>query len=104
MIKSPCYSILNPYELYYGGWIDFWDTEVRQDSTDHAVYLQLREHVNYEQDKDEYNETSHHKARYTLVPYILQTKLHVNWNVYVNVASPPTSTDPPPVKSGNPPL
>ena len=28
-------------EIYAGGWIEFWDKEVRQDSTDHALYFKL---------------------------------------------------------------
>jgi len=86
-LKSPNYSLLQPYELFFGGWIDFWDTEVRQDGTDHAVYFRLIEHA---------------KGRYTVITYITQTKSPVHLNVYVNVANPPTSTDPPPT-TGKPP-
>jgi hypothetical protein len=87
MLKTSAYSLLQPYELFIGGWIDFWDTEVRQDGTDHAVYFKLHEIG---------------EDRYTVITYILQTKSPVHLNVYVNVANPPTSTDPPPTK-GKPP-
>lgn len=86
-LKDSNYKLLHPYELYFGGWIDFWDTEVRQDGTDHAVYFKMNEHI---------------KDRYTLITYITQTKSNVRLNVYVNVANPPTSTDPPPT-TGKPP-
>jgi hypothetical protein len=84
---NPDQTELNTYELYAGGWIDFWDTEVRQDGTDHALYFQFRDCG---------------EKKY-MTAYILQLKPNVALNVYVNIANPPTSTDPPPPKSGKPP-
>jgi hypothetical protein len=75
------------FELYAGGWIEFWDKEIRHGGTDHALYFKL---------------ISRGPGRYATA-YILQTRVHVGWNFYLSIASPPTSTDPPPVKSGKPP-
>jgi hypothetical protein len=80
------HSALHEYETYAGGWIDFWDTQVRQESTDHALIFKLR---------------ICDGKRY-MDAYILNIKKVDKLNVYVNVANPPTSTDPPPPPPGRP--
>jgi hypothetical protein len=81
---DPDHTPLHEYEIYAGGWIDFWDTVVRQDSTDHALYFKLR----------------NCDGKSYMDAYIRQLKSVVNLNVYVIVANPPTSTDPPPPPPG----
>jgi hypothetical protein len=73
----------HPYEVFTGGWVHFWDNEVRHGETDHAIY--------FDWDSKKMNVTVH----------LFQTKAILNWNVYVKV-NPPTSQDPPPVKSPPP--
>ena len=73
---------LQNFEIYAGGWIDFWDTEVRQDSTNHALCFKLRI----------CGEKKYMDAYIRQLNPIEKIKL----NVYVNIANPPTSTDPPP--------
>jgi hypothetical protein len=81
---DPKLVILHPYEIYVGGWVEFFDTEVRHGNTDHALYFEWD-----------------HTAK-SVTTYILQTIPNVSWNFYINI-TPPTSTDPPPPKSGKPP-
>jgi len=79
----------HPYEIYIGGWIHFFDEEVRCGESDHAVYFQW-----------EVEERA-------VIIYIMQTKHESHWNVNinanVNITKSPTSTDPPPPKTGQPP-
>jgi hypothetical protein len=72
------------FEIYASGWIDFWDTEVRQNSTDHALVFKLR----------------NCDGKWYMDAYIRQLKPFNKSNVYLNVANPPTSTDPPPPPPG----
>ena len=81
---DPKHTSLHDYEIYAGGWIDFWDKEVRQESTDHALVFKIR---------------NCDGKRY-MDAYIRQLNSVVKINVYVNVANPPTSTDPPPPPPG----
>jgi hypothetical protein len=78
---------LHNFEIYAGGWIDFWDTEVRQNSTDHALIFKRR----------------NCDGKWYMDAYILQLKKFDKSNVYLNVANPnpPTSTDPPPPPPGH---
>lgn len=68
-------SIPHPYEIFIGGWVYFYDSEVRHGETDHAIY--------FEWDRLKKNVTI----------YLYQTKPIFDWNVYVRV-NPPTSQDP----------
>jgi hypothetical protein len=81
---DPKLTPLHNYEIYAGGWIDFWDTEVRQNSTDHALVFKIR---------------NCDGKRY-MDAYIKQLKKFDKSNVYLNVANPPRSTDPPPPPPG----
>jgi hypothetical protein len=84
--KIPAGSIFNPHESFGGGWIEFWDREVRHGHIDHALHFKLN---------------TRGTEKYATA-FILQTRAHVGWNFYLNIASPPTSTDPPP-PPGKPP-
>jgi hypothetical protein len=77
----------HPYEIYVGGWVNFFDEEVRGGDSDHAVYFQW------------------HLIERAVTVYILQTKIVTGWNVNVNVniTNPPASTDPPPPPPHQPP-
>lgn len=77
----------HPFEIYCGGWVDFFDEQVRRGDTDHALYFDW-----------------HCKERAVSV-YKLQTKpvTSTNISVNVNVTNPPTSSDPPPPPPGKPP-
>lgn len=77
----------HPYEVFAGGWVHFYDTEVRHGELDHAIYFEWGQ--------------DHKEKKNSVTIYIYQTKPNINWNVYVRV-NPPTSQDPPPVKSPPP--
>jgi hypothetical protein len=83
---SESYPRPHPYEIYIGGWIQFFDEQVRCGDTEHAVYFEWE------------------IANRAVTIYILQTKPLHGWNVNVNIniTNPPTSTDPPPPKPGPP--
>jgi hypothetical protein len=83
---SQSYPRPHPYEIYIGGWIQFFDEQVRCGDTDHAVYFDWE------------------ITNRAVTIYILQTKPLHGWNVNVNIniTNPPTSTDPPPPKPGPP--
>jgi hypothetical protein len=67
----------HPYEIYIGGWLHFYDSEVQCGDSDHAVYF----HWDY-------------KCRCVTV-YISQLSKDKRWNVNVNVnVNPPGSSDP----------
>jgi hypothetical protein len=85
--KKGFYPIPHPYEIYIGGWIQFFDEEVRGGDTDHAVYFKWD------------------KPKKAVNVYILQTRplKGINVHVNVNITKSPTSTDPPPPKTGQPP-
>ncbi len=71
----------NPYEIYIGGWLHFYDTEVQNGNSDHAVYF----------DWD-------YKEKEYVTVYILQLIPHdkiLNIHVNVNITNPPGSQDPP---------
>jgi len=78
----------HPFEIYYGGWVHFYDEEVRQGDSDHALYLKWD------------------RGDMSLTVYILQLRPIVRWNpdvrVNVHITNPPTSSDPPAPK-GPPP-
>ncbi|HTB24300.1 MAG TPA: hypothetical protein VK711_02975 [Puia sp.] len=73
----------HPYEIFVGGWIHFYDEEVRHGETDHAIYFDWK------------------REERSVTIYILQAKPISRWNVYVKV-NPPGSQDPPPPKSPPP--
>jgi hypothetical protein len=75
----------HPYEIFIGGWLHFYDSEVQCGRSDHAVYF-------------DWNLGNH-----SVTVYILQLKPEFakRWNVYVDinppgVADPPTPKGPPP--------
>ena len=78
------YGLNHPYEIFIGGWVHFYDEEVRHGETDHALYF------DWDVEKE------------SVTVYILQTKSISSWNVYVKV-NPPASQDPPPPKTPPPP-
>jgi hypothetical protein len=81
-------ELLAPYELYAGGWLDFWDTVVRQDSTNHALYFRK----------------SICDGKTTVTAYIKNLNAPIKiTNKYVSIVNPPASTDPPPPPSNKPP-
>jgi hypothetical protein len=71
----------HPYEIYIGGWLNFYDSEVQNGNSDHAVYFDW----NY--------------GRKSVTVYILQLippEKRWNINVNVNIVNPPGSQDPKP--------
>jgi hypothetical protein len=81
-------KLLESYELYAGGWLDFWDTVVRQDSTNHALYFRKRDCGD--------------KIFFTA--YISNLNSPVKTvNKYISIVNPPASTDPPPPPPNKPP-
>jgi hypothetical protein len=78
----------HPFEIYYGGWVNFFDEEVRRGDSDHAIYF----------------EWDH--SDMSLTVYILQIRPFVRGNYdvrsNVNITNPPTSSDPPTPKSPPP--
>jgi|GEM_PF-1928544 hypothetical protein len=80
----------HPFEIYYGGWVHFFDEEVRRGDSDHALYLKW----------------DNREKEMSLTVYILQLRPFVRGNYDVrsdvNITNPPTSSDPPTPK-GPPP-
>jgi hypothetical protein len=67
------------YETYVGGWVQFFDEQVRGGDTDHAVYF----------DWD--------RGRGSVIIYILQLLPPISWiNANIHIANPPNSDPPPP--------
>ena len=70
----------HPYEIYIGSWLHFYDSEVLNGYSDHAIYF----------------EWNH--GRKSVTVYILQLMppdKRLNINVNVNITNPPGSQDPP---------
>jgi hypothetical protein len=75
----------HPYEIFIGGWLEFYDSEVMSGDSDHGVYFKWD-----------------CKCKCVTV-YITQMKPSKRWNVNmnINITNPPGTQDPPPPK--NPP-
>jgi hypothetical protein len=84
--KDKYFGLNHPFEIFIGGWVHFYDEEVRHGETDHAIYFDW--------------DLTENKESVTI--YILQTKPISGWNVYVKV-NPPSLQDPPPPKNPPPP-